>query len=116
MAGLAEHRTMIWIWLLLAVVFEVGWAVAMKLSQGFSKPAPTIATLVMYFLSVVFLALATKRMDVGPAYAIWAGSGVALFAIAGMIYFKEPVTAMTLASIALILVGIVGLQITGAGH
>lgn len=107
---------MIGCWLGLAIVFEVGWAVAMKLSQGFSKIGPTIATIVMYLLSVVFLALATKRLDVGLAYAIWAGSGVALIAIIGMTYFKEPVTTMKLVSLALIVVGIVSLQISGGGH
>ncbi len=107
---------MIWVWLGLAIVFEVGWAVAMKLSQGFSKIGPTIATIVMYLLSVVFLALATKRLDVGLAYAIWAGSGVALIAIIGMTYFREPVTAMKLVSIGLIVIGIVSLQISGGGH
>lgn len=107
---------MIACWLGLAIVFEVGWAVAMKLSQGFSKIGPTIATIVMYLLSVVFLALATKRLDVGLAYAIWAGSGVALIAIIGMTYFKEPVTTMKLVSLALIVVGIVSLQISGGGH
>lgn len=107
---------MIWCWLALAIVFEVGWAVAMKLSQGFSKLGPTIATIVMYLLSVVFLALATKRLDIGLAYAIWAGSGVAIIAMAGMTYFKEPVTPMKIASIALIVVGIVSLQISSGGH
>ncbi|HKQ50626.1 MAG TPA: multidrug efflux SMR transporter [Phycisphaerae bacterium] len=107
---------MIAFWLFLAVLFEVGWAVAMKLSQGFSKLGPTIATIVMYLLSVLFLALATKRMDIGVAYAIWAGSGVALIAIAGMAYFKEPASAMKIASIAVIVVGIVGLQVSSGGH
>jgi len=106
---------MTYLWLALAIVFEVGWAIAMKLSEGLTKIGPTIATIVMYLLSVVFLALATKRMEVGPAYAIWAGSGAALIAIAGMIYFKEPVTAMKIISLGLIVLGIAGLQLAG-GH
>jgi small multidrug resistance pump len=107
---------MIAFWLSLAILFEVGWALAMKLSQGFSRLGPTIATIVMYLLSVLFLAIATRRMDIGVAYAIWAGSGVALIAIAGMAYFKEPVSAVKIASIAVIVVGIVSLQVSSGGH
>jgi multidrug transporter EmrE-like cation transporter len=107
---------MVYFWLALAVVFEVGWAVAMKLSSGFTKMPATAATVVMYLLSVVFLSRATKTMDIGIAYAIWAGCGVSLIAIVGMTYFKEPVTAMKLASLLLVVVGIVGLSVAGGGH
>ena len=107
---------MVYLWLVLAGVFEGGWAGAMKLSAGFTRPAPAAATVVMYLLSVVFLALATKRMDIGLAYAIWAGCGVSLIAIIGMVYFREPVTALKLASLGLILGGIVGLNIATGGH
>jgi multidrug transporter EmrE-like cation transporter len=107
---------MLYLWLALAIVFEVGWAVAMKLSDGFSKPWPTVATIVMYLLSVVFLSFATKKMDVGTAYAIWAGSGVAIIAVIGMWHFKEPVTALKLGSLAMVAVGIVGLNISTGGH
>lgn len=107
---------MIYVWLAVAVVFEVGWAVAMKLSAGFTRPGATAATIVMYLLSVVFLALATKRMDVGVAYAMWAGAGVALIAVVGMTYFKEPASAMKFISIGLIVLGIAGLQLARGGH
>ena len=70
----------------------------------------------MYLLSVVFLALATRKMDIGVGYAIWAGSGVALIAIVGMLYFKEPATALKFVSLALIGAGIVGLSVARAGH
>lgn len=107
---------MVYLWLTLAVVFEVGWAVSMKLSNGFTKLPATAATVVMYLLSVVFLSRATKTMDIGVAYAIWAGCGVSLIAIVGMTYFKEPVTALKIASLALIVLGIVGLNVAGGGH
>jgi multidrug transporter EmrE-like cation transporter len=107
---------MIYFFLALAIAFEVGWAIAMKLSEGFTKLGPTIVTVVMYLLSVVFLALATRKMDIGVGYAIWAGSGVALIAIAGIVYFKEPASAIKLASLGLIVAGIVGLQVSGGGH
>ncbi len=107
---------MTYLWLALAVIFEVGWAISMKLSDGFSHLAFTIATVVMYLLSVVFLALATKKMEIGTAYAIWAGCGVAMIAIIGMVCFKEPVTALKLASLGLVVAGIVGLNIATGGH
>ena len=107
---------MLYLWLALAIAFEVGWAVAMKLSQGFSRVGPTVATVIMYLLSVVFLSQATKKMDIGVAYAVWAGSGVALIAIVGMWYFKEPVTALKVASLAVIVLGIVGLNVATGGH
>ena len=104
------------VYLIMAVAFEVGWAIAMKLSQGFTRGGPVAATIVMYLLSVVFLALATRRMEIGVGYAIWAGSGVALIAIAGVIYFKEPLTAVKVVSLGLIVAGIVGLQLSSGGH
>jgi quaternary ammonium compound-resistance protein SugE len=107
---------MTYVCLVLAVAFEVGWALAMKLSQGFTRPKFVVATIVMYLLSVVFLALATKHMDVGVGYAIWAGSGVALIAIAGIVYFHEPVTAAKVIALALIVSGIALLQVAGGGH
>ena len=97
----------------LAIVFEAGWAIAMKLSDGFRKPGPAAATVVMYLLSVVFLSQATKKLDVGLAYAMWAGAGAVLIAIAGMTYFKEPAGAVKLVSIGLIVAGILGLGIGG---
>ncbi len=107
---------MLYLWLALAITFEVGWALAMKVSDGLTKPLPTIATIIMYLLSVVFLSQVTKRMDVGVAYAIWAGAGAALIAIAGMTYFREPIGAIKIISLLLVIAGIVGLQIAGGGH
>ena len=107
---------MTYLWLAVAIVFEVGWAVAMKLSYGFSRPGATVATLVMYLLSVVFLSLATREISIGVGYAIWAGSGVALIAVVGMTYFREPVTAAKIASLAVIVIGIVSLQLSSGGH
>ena len=104
------------LFLFVAIVFEVGWAIAMKISDGFTKPWPTAATILMYLLSVVFLALATKKMEIGAAYAIWAGSGVALIAIAGVVHFDEPLTALKVVSILLIVTGIIGLNLAGGAH
>ena len=101
------------IFLVLAIVFEAGWAIAMKLSDGLRKPGPAAATAVMYLLSVVFLSQATKKLDVGMAYAIWAGAGAVIIAVAGIVYFKEPAGAIKLASIGLVVAGIAGLGLSG---
>jgi small multidrug resistance pump len=105
-----------YLWLALAIVFEVGWAISMKVSEGFTRLGPSAATVVMYLLSVVFLSLATRKMDIGVAYAAWAGSGVALIAVIGMCWFKEPVSALKLASLGLIVVGIAGLRAASGGR
>jgi len=103
-------------YLALAIVFEVGWALSMKKSEGFTKGGYVAATVAMYLLSVVFLALASRKMEIGVAYALWAGTGVALIAVGGMWLFDESVSVVKFASIALIVAGIVGLQLSGGGH
>lgn len=105
-----------WVYLALAIVFEVGWAVAMKLSAGFTRPWPMAATLVLYVLSLVALAQAVKAMEVGMAYAMWAGLGAAIIAAVGIFYFHEPVTFPKIASMALIVLGVVGLNLFGTPH
>jgi|SRR5690606_19322178 len=105
-----------YVWLVLAIVFEAGWAVAMKMSDGFTRPAAAAATVVMYLLSVLFLAFATRGRDIGVYYAIWAGAGMLLIAAAGILYFKEPATLAKLGFISVIAIGIAGLSITSGGH
>ena len=107
---------MLYLYLAVAIIFEVGWALSMKMSAGFTRPAWVVATLVMYVLSVVFLALATKSMDIGIGYAVWAGSGVALIAIAGMVFFAEPLTAARAIALGLIVTGLVMLMVLRGGH
>jgi multidrug transporter EmrE-like cation transporter len=104
-----------WLWLVLAILFEVAWALSLKASQGFTRIPMAIATVVTYALSLVFLMLAVKRLDVGTTYAIWAGSGAALIAVAGIVWFKEPAGALKLVSLALVIAGVVGLNLT-EGH
>ncbi|MCE7974514.1 MAG: QacE family quaternary ammonium compound efflux SMR transporter [Leptolyngbya sp. PLA1] len=107
---------MVYVWLSLAIVFEVGWALAMKQSQGLTRLWPSVATGVMYLLSVVFLAQAARKLDVGVAYAIWAGAGVSIIAIAGVVWFKEPATWVKAGSLALVVAGIAGLSLSRGGH
>jgi len=101
------------LYLVLAIAAEAGWALAMKASNGLSRPGPTAATIVLYAASLVLLAMATKKMEIGTAYAIWAGSGAALIAIAGIVWFREPASALKLVSIGVVAIGIVGLHLSG---
>ena len=103
---------MSWFYLVLAIILEVAGTTAMKLSEGFSKIGPSIAMIVFYIASLFALTLALKKIDVSVAYAIWAGVGTSLIAIIGIIYFKEPLTLIKAISIALIIIGVVGLNLS----
>lgn len=105
-----------WILLAAAIGFEVCGTTCMKLSDGFSKLLPTIGVAVFYLLSLGALTLTLKKIDVSVAYAIWSGVGTALIACIGIFYFKEPATALKLASITLIIAGVVGLNLGGGVH
>ena len=101
-----------WFYLVLAIVTEVAGTTFLKLSDGMTKIVPIILTFVLYGVSFVFLGLCLKKIDVGVSYAIWSGLGTALITIVGIMYFKEPMSALKVASIVLIIVGVVGLNLT----
>ena len=82
----------------------------MKLSRGFTEPVPSLAVLVLYVLSAGAVILALKRLDLSVTYAVWSGVGTALAALIGVVYFREPLTALKLASLALIVLGVAGLS------
>jgi small multidrug resistance pump len=103
-----------WISLLAAILFEVAGTTSMKLSQGFSKALPSVFIFLFYGCAVAALTVALKRVDISVAYAIWSGLGTALIAAIGMIWFREPVTYTRLASILLIIIGIIGLNLGSA--
>jgi len=103
-----------WLFLAGAIAFEVAGTISMKLSEGFSKLIPSILVAVFYLISLAALTIALKKIDVSLAYAIWAGVGTALIAIVGVLYFKEPATMIKVISIALIIAGVVGLNLSGA--
>jgi small multidrug resistance pump len=83
----------------------------MKLSRGFTEPVPSLAVLVFYVLSAAAVILALKRLDLSVTYAVWSGVGTALAALIGVVYFREPVTALKLASLALVVLGVAGLSL-----
>lgn len=101
---------MAWFILLVAGLLEVGWAIGLKYTEGFTKPLPTVLTVLAMGASVGLLGLALRTLPVGTAYAVWTGIGAVGTAILGMVLFGEAATAMRLACIALIVAGIVGLK------
>lgn len=102
---------MSWIYLCLAGVLEVGWAIGLKYSNGFSRLWPSLITLVLMVASFAFLSMAMRHLPVGTAYAVWTGIGALGAALLGMILFAEPVTLLRLGSLALILAGVTGLKL-----
>lgn len=101
---------MSWFYLLVAGLLEIGWAVGLKFTHGFTRPLPTTAVAVSMIASLYFLSLALKSLPLGTAYAMWTGIGAVGTAVLGMWIFGEPRDAIRLASIALIVAGLVGLK------
>jgi len=102
---------MAWILLLVAGLLEVGWAIGLKYTDGFTRLWPSVLTLAAMTGSVVLLGIAMKTLPVGTAYAVWVGVGAVGTAILGIVLFAEPATAARLLSLGLIVAGIVGLKL-----
>lgn len=100
-----------WIYLLLAGLFEIGFALGMKYSEGFSKPLPTVATVVSALISLYLMSQAMKSIPVGTAYAIWTGIGAAGSIVVGMVIFSEPTDPVRIICLTLIVAGMVGLKL-----
>lgn len=107
---------MSWPLLILAGLFEIGWAIGLEYSDGFSKPLPTLGTAVALIISMVLLARATQDLPIGTAYAVWTGIGAVGTASLGIVLFDEPATLARIGFIGVILVGIVGLHGVSGGH
>lgn len=103
---------MAWVYLLMAGLLEIAWAVGLKYSQGFSRPAPTAFTVVCMIASFWLLALAMRTLPLGTSYAIWTGIGAVGALIVGIVAFGESMAPMRLASALLIVTGIIGLKIS----
>jgi quaternary ammonium compound-resistance protein SugE len=102
---------MAWIILVLAGLFEVGWAIGLKYTEGFTRLWPTVGTVVAMAISLGLLGIAMKSLPVGTAYAIWVGVGAVGTVILGIMLFQEPVNALRMISVGLIVAGLVGLKL-----
>ena len=102
---------MAWVYLLVAGLFEIVWAIALKYADGFTKLWPSAVAVVGMIVSVVLLELSLRDLPVGTAYAVWTGIGTVGAAVLGMIRFQEPATAVRIGCIGLIVCGIAGLKL-----
>ena len=103
---------MAWVILVIAGLFEVGWAIGLKYTEGFTRLWPSIGTAAAMVVSVVLLGWAMRSLPVGTAYAVWTGIGAVGTVILGIVLFQEPATVARLVCVGLILAGIVGLKLT----
>ncbi|SHI47114.1 quaternary ammonium compound-resistance protein SugE [Clostridium cavendishii DSM 21758] len=103
-----------WVYLVVAGLFEVCWAIGLKYSQGFTKLIPSVLTIIGMIASFYFLSLALNDIPLGNAYAIWTGIGTVGTVILGIVLFKEAVDLTRLICIGFIIVGIVGLKLVGS--
>ncbi|WP_112663292.1 quaternary ammonium compound efflux SMR transporter SugE [Microvirga flavescens] len=101
---------MAWTYLFFAGLFEIGWAIGLKYTEGFSRLVPSVLTVICMAASVFLLALALKTLPVGTGYAVWTGIGTIGTAILGIVLFGEPATVARLACVGLIVAGILGLK------
>lgn len=105
-----------WLMLVGAILFEVAGTTCMKLSEGFTRPLPSVLIFVFYGVAFTLLTLALKKIDVSVAYAVWSAIGTAVIAGIGIVWFEEPLTALKVASLLLIIAGVVGLNLGGSTH
>lgn len=101
-----------WFYLVLAGLLEVCWAMGLKYTEGFTRPIPSLLTIVAIIGSMWLLGLATKDMPIGTAYAVWVGIGATGAAIFGFVFLREPITAGRMVFLGLLVVSIVGLKLT----
>jgi quaternary ammonium compound-resistance protein SugE len=102
---------MSWILLIVAGLLEVGWAIGLKYTEGFTRLWPSIGTALAMIVSLALLGVAMKSLPVGTAYAVWVGVGAVGTVVLGIVLFGEPASALRVASIGLIVAGIVGLKL-----
>lgn len=100
-----------WLFLGLAGLLEIGWAIGLKYTEGFTKLVPSVLTIAAMAASMFLLALAAKTLPIGTAYAVWTGIGAAGAAILGLFLFAEPATFQRLACVGLIVAGVIGLKL-----
>ena len=104
-----------WVILVLAGLFEIGWAIGLKYTDGFTRLWPTVGTVVAMAISLGLLGIAMKSLPVGTAYAVWVGVGAVGTAILGIVLLGEPANAGRMVSLGLIVAGIIGLKLASPG-
>ena len=102
---------MAWVYLAIAGLFEIVWAISLKYADGFTRLWPSAIAIIGMILSVILLELSLRDLPVGTAYAVWTGNGTVGAAVLGMVLFQEPATAIRIGSIGLIVCGIAGLKL-----
>lgn len=107
---------MAWVYLIIAGVFEVVWAIGLKYSHGFTRLYPSLITIGGMLISFYLLSLATKSLPLGTAYAIWTGIGALGAVLLGIVLFNEPLNISRIIFLCLILIGIIGLKITASAN
>ena len=105
-----------WIYLILAIVFEITSTTLMKMSNGFTKILPTVGTFLGYIICFTFLSIALKKIDLGVAYAVWGAVGITAMTVIGILFFKESISVLKILSILFIVLGVIGLNLSGASH
>jgi small multidrug resistance pump len=103
-----------WVILFFAIVFEVAGTLTLKFTEGMTRLWPTVLMFAFYLVSLFGLSLAVSKIPVGTAYAVWSGVGTLMVAIMGVLWFKEQVTVLRSVSTFLIVIGVVGLYLTGS--
>lgn len=104
-----------WIYLFAAIFFEISGTTCMKLSEGFQKPLPSVGIFVFYTASIICLTLAVRTIEISVAYAIWSAVGIAVIATIGIVFFGEQLSLPRVLFLLLIVIGVVGLNLTRAG-
>ncbi len=107
---------MSWLTLIIAGLFEIGWAIGLEYSEGFTRPIPTVGTVIALIISMLLLASAVRTLPIGTAYAVWTGIGAVGTALLGIALFDEPASISRLFFIGVIIAGIVGLDLSSATH
>lgn len=103
---------MSWLYLIMAIIFEVTGTISMKLSEGFTKIVPSVMIFVCYAIAFTFITYAIRKIEIGVAYTVWSGVGTVLVASVGIIYFGEQVSLVKIISILLVIAGVIGLKIS----
>jgi len=105
---------MAWILIVIAGLLECGWAIGLKYTEGFTRPIPSVLTILAIVISMILLSWAARTLPIGTAYAVWVGIGAAGAVVLGVILFKEPATPARFFFLVLLLTGIIGLKATAS--